>query len=181
MSDKKSEKAKKSKKPFIIIGVVVFTTLVLGLVATKVIIDGLKQGEDFVGKVAIEAEYKNTDGAMIEVEKESDDPVKYTEDLIKSNKEFVMLISTPACSEETARFRDFVKKYQKDHKISFYYLTSDYAQESSINDTIKYFPTVAIFKDGKIVKFLRFDSDDDMKYYKSYDGFAKWFEKYVEL
>lgn len=132
-------------------------------------------------KVVLDDSEKNTDGKMIEIADKTDDIENYTTDLINSNKEIVFLISNQVCSEETAQFREYVKKYQRDKHLSFYYITSDHAKKiEKIGETIKYYPTVVIFKDGKIKNYLHFDSNNDKQFYKSYDGFARWFEANVE-
>ena len=86
-----------------------------------------------------------------------------------------------AVSGETAEFKEYVLRFQKENKISFYYLTSDYVKDTLIYETVKYFPSVIIYDKGKIVKYLRFDSDEDKDFYRSYDGFSKWFKANVKL
>ena len=54
-------------------------------------------------------------------------------------------------------------------------------KDTSIYETVKYFPSVIIYDKGKIVKYLRFDSDEDKDFYRSYDGFSKWFKANVKL
>ena len=62
----------------------------------------------------------------------------------------------------------------------FYYLTSDYIKDSKVYETVKYYPSVIIFKEGKIINYLKYDSDSDIAYYKSYDGFLRWLKANVK-
>ena len=103
------------------------------------------------------------------------------ENIVKEKKDFVLYVSLPICNGDAAKFKEFVLDFQHKNKVSFYYLTSDYIKDTSVYETVKYFPSVIIYKDGKIINYLRYDSDEDKEYYKSYDGFSKWLRANVEL
>jgi hypothetical protein len=60
-------------------------------------------------------------------------------------------------------------------------MTSDFIKDTSLYQTVKYFPSVIIYRNGEIVKYLRYDSDEDKEFYKSYDGFEKWMKESVEF
>lgn len=51
----------------------------------------------------------------------------------------------------------------------------------NLNETLKYYPSVAIYQEGKIIAYLRADSNDDKSYYESVEGFREWFTKYISL
>ena len=48
-------------------------------------------------------------------------------------------------------------------------------------DNIKYYPSFAIYKDGKIIDYLEADSDEDLNRYKDVVEFEKWFKSYIQL
>lgn len=125
--------------------------------------------------IVLNSEYTNTDGKAIDISKQTEDVEGFLDGLINEKKSFVVYVSLPVCSGETAEFKEYVTEFQKNEKLSFYYITSDYVKDTSIYETVKYFPSVIIYDQGKIVTYLRFDSDEDAKYYKSYDEFKKWF------
>ena len=140
--------------------------IVVGFVFSRI----LEKSSDIVetNPVAINAEFYNEDGQK-----------KITADGLKTaidqQKSFVLFVSYPICSEETAQFKEYVREFQEKNKVSFYYITTDDIDGTVIKDTIKYFPTVAVFEKGEIKNYLRFDSDEDLQYYKSIEGFSKWF------
>ncbi len=134
-------------------------------------------------KIVLADEYKNTDGKQIEIAKqvEDDKVVEYFEKLKDEKKDFVLYVSLPVCNGDAAKFKEYVLNFQHKNNISFYYLTSDYIKKTSVYETVKYYPSVIIFKDGKIVNYLKYDSDEDVEYYKSYNGFEKWIKANVEF
>ncbi len=153
---------------------------IFGLVFYKVLEGGQIKVEE---KIVLSAEYKNTDGAQIEIAKQTSEEnvVNFFENTVKEKKDFVLYVSLPICNGDAAKFKEFVLDFQHKNKVSFYYLTSDYIKDTSVYETVKYFPSVIIYKDGKIINYLRYDSDEDKEYYKSYDGFSKWLRANVEL
>ena len=130
--------------------------------------------------IVLDAEYKNTDGKMIELAKNEEDPARFLDELAAEKKNFVVYVSLPICNGDAAKFKQFVLDFQRKEKLSFVYITSDYIKDTFIYDTVKYFPSVIIVKEGKIINYLRYDSDEDVEYYKSYDGFSKWLKANVE-
>ena len=163
-----AEKAQKTRShTWLIISLLsVVTLVVVGFVFNRI----LEKSGDIVetNPVVIDAEFYNEEGQK-----------KITTDDLNSaidqNKSFVLFVSYPICSEETAQFKEYVREFQEKNKVSFYYITTDDIDGTVVKDTIKYFPTVAVFEKGEIKNYLRFDSDEDLQYYKSIEGFSKWF------
>ena len=170
------------KKPFIF-GIVALVFLVaLGFTLWKIFDRNSNEKPLNPPEVVttLDREYVGTDGKQIEIAKETEDVNGILNNLIENKKSFVIYVSLPICEGSTAEFKSYVHDFQKENSLSFYYLTSDYAKETMIFNTVKYFPSVIIVKEGEIVKYLRYDSDEDAEYYKSYDGFSKWFKNNVE-
>ena len=178
---KKSEKQGKNKK-LILIAIAVLALLALfGFIFYKVLSGSEKlEVED---SIVLDAEYKNTNGNQIEIAKEvkENEVVPFFEELVASKKSFVLYVSLPICNGDAAKFKEYVLEFQKKNHVSFYYMTSDYIKDSSLYKTVKYFPSVITYKDGKIVNYLKYDSDEDKEFYKSYSGFEKWFNANVKI
>ena len=179
----KNKKKVENKKLIIIATIVLIALAIFGFVFYKIIDNAGKKAIEVKDTIVLDAEYKNTDGKQIEIAKENkeEEVVAYFESLVDSKKSFVVYVSLPVCSGITAEFKPHVLEFQRRNSLSFYYLTSDYVKETSLYKTVKYFPSVITYKDGKIVNFLRYDSDEDLAYYQTYDNFAKWFEANVEF
>lgn len=177
-SDKKSDRT--SNKKLIIIAIVTLVALAVFGFVFFAILGGANKKVVVEDSIVLDAEYKNTDGAQIEIAKESEDPARFLDELIESEKSFVLYVSLPICNGDAAKFKQYVLDFQHKEKISFYYLTSDYIKDTKVYETVKYFPSVIIVKEGKIINFLKYDSDEDIEYYKSYDGFSKWLKANVK-
>lgn len=172
--------SKPSSKKLIIIAIATLVALaVFGFVFYQ-ILGGSGKKVEVEETLVLDAEYKNTDGKQIELAKESEDPAAFLDQMLEDKKSFVLYVSLPICNGDAAKFKQYVLDFQRREQVSFYYLTSDYIKDSKIYETIKYFPSVIIVKDGKIINYLRYDSDEDVEFYKSYDGFSKWFKTNVE-
>jgi len=171
---------KKSNKKLLIIAIATLVALaVFGFIFFK-ILGGAGKKVEVEESIVLDAEYKNTDGKMIELAKNEEDPARFLDELAAEKKNFVVYVSLPICNGDAAKFKQFVLDFQRKEKLSFVYITSDYIKDTFIYDTVKYFPSVIIIKEGKIINYLRYDSDEDVEYYKSYDGFAKWLKANVE-
>ena len=174
---------RKTNKKLILIAIATLVALaVFGFLFYK-ILGGAGKPVEVEERVVLDAEYKNTDGTQIEIAKKtSEDSVPaFFEDLVSSKKNFVIYVSLPICSGDAAKFKEYVLDFQRKNHLSFYYLTSDYVKDTSLYSTVKYFPSVIIYKDGKVANYLKYDSDADLEYYKSYDGFSKWLKTNVEF
>ena len=179
---KKEEKRKYNKK-IILIAIITLVALTLfGYIFYKVL-GGTREKLEVEETIVLDAEYKNTDGNQIEIAKkvEEDEVVPFFENLVASKKSFVLYVSLPICNGDAAKFKEYVLDFQRKNHVSFYYLTSDYVKDTSLYKTVKYFPSVITYKDGKIVNYLHYDSDEDKEFYKSYEGFERWFKANVEL
>ena len=102
------------------------------------------------------------------------------EDLIKSKENFVVFIYQPMCTMSSS-FEEILDEYMKKSKISIYKMSFTDMKKTSLKDTVKFYPSFIIFKDGEVVDFLDADSDEDTKKYKELDAFKEWFEGYVEI
>ncbi len=172
--------SKTSNKKLIIIAIATLVVLaVFGFVFYKVL-GGASQEIKVEETLLLDAKYKNTDGQQIELAEVSEDPVATLDQMFEDKKSFVLYVSLPICNGDAAKFKQYVLDFQHREKVSFYYLTSDYIKDSLVYETVKYFPSVIIVKEGKIINYLKYDSDEDIEYYKSYDGFSKWFKSNVE-
>lgn len=172
----------KNKKLILIAIAILAALAIFGFIFYKVL-SGSEKELRVEDSIVLDAEYKNTDGKQIEIAKEveEDEVVPFFEELVASKKSFVLYVSLPICTGDAAKFKEYVLDFQRKNHVSFYYLTSDYVKDTSLYETVKFFPSVITYKDGKIVNYLKYDSDEDKEFYKSYNGFEKWFKANVEI
>ena len=102
------------------------------------------------------------------------------DDLIKSKENFVVFIYQPMCTM-SSEFEKLLDEYMDIKKISIYKMSFTDMKKTSLKDTVKFYPSFIIFKDGEVVDFLDADSDEDTNKYKILKAFNEWFEGYVEI
>lgn len=102
------------------------------------------------------------------------------DDLIKSKENFVVFIYQPMCTM-SSEFEKLLDEYMDIRKISIYKMSFTDMKKTSLKDTVKFYPSFIIFKDGEVVDFLDADSDEDTNKYKILKAFKEWFEGYVEI
>ena len=170
-------------KKLVIIAIATLVALAVGGFVFFAILGGANKPVPVEDSIILDAEYKNTNGQQIEIAKEvkEDEVAPFFENLVASKKSFVIYVSLPICNGDAAKFKEYVLDFQRKNNVSFYYLTSDYIKDTSLYQTVKYFPSVIIYKDGKIINYLKYDSDSDLEYYKSYSGFERWLRANVKF
>ena len=81
----------------------------------------------------------------------------------------------------SSSFEEILDKYMKERTISVYKMSFTDMKKTELKNTIRFYPSFIIFKDGEVVDFLDADSDEDTNKYKEFDAFKEWFESYVEV
>ena len=83
-------------------------------------------------------------------------------------------IFTTPCDEI---FKVVMDKY----KIDIVSVPFSELKKTDYYETVKLAPSIIIIKDGKIVTYLKADSDEDFKRYQDSEEFEKWLDKYIYL
>lgn len=144
--------------------------LVLLLIMACLLITGCKKEES---KFSFDEKYYHK-SEFIELEKEN------LNKLIKDKESFGIFIYQPLCSN-SYEFNKVLTEFSKKYQISFYKMSYSNMKETKLGDSIKYYPSLVIFKDGKMIDFLDANSNEDINYYKTLRGLKKWFSKYVNI
>lgn len=156
---------------------------VLGLVVALVVL--LIGGVLFVGavsgwfddpKVTLDAEYycEVDCGEFMEIDATSYDG------LIAEKKSFVVFVDQGGCTTAD-RLRGFVTEYAKETGIRVYRMMFEEVKKTSLYESVKYYPSVAVVAKGKVVSWLRADSDEDAGAYNDYEEFKEWLNGRLEL
>lgn len=124
-------------------------------------------------KVTLDSEYQ---GASEQLELGS--PESY-EELIADKKSFIVFIDQAGCTTAD-RLRGFMKDYSEESEIKYYHFMWEQLRKSTLHDNVKYYPSIAIISKGKVVDFLKADSDDDAKYYNNYDDLKNWLDSFIK-
>lgn len=100
--------------------------------------------------------------------------------LMNNKESFALFIYQPACVT-SSDFEQVLYDFMQSNNIKIYKIAFSDIKNTKLNESIKYYPSFAIFNKGQMVDYLDANSDDDLKYYKSKVEFKKWFTNYVLL
>ena len=122
-------------------------------------------------KFYIEDVYYNKSGLQDTTSKEIDK-------LIKNKKSFVLFTYNDFCSFSVPCDSVFE---EASNKLNITILQIPYRdfKKTVLNKKIKYGPSVIIIKEGKVVKYLDAEKDDDKILYQDVKKFNTWLNKYI--
>ncbi len=101
-------------------------------------------------------------------------------DQINEGKSFAVFAHQPGC-QTSAELAQIVQDFSSQHSLKFYQIGFSDLKNSGLVSELRFYPTFVIFRDGKVVDFLKADSGDDMSAFTSLEGFIEWFNKYVRV
>ncbi len=99
--------------------------------------------------------------------------------LIDEKKSFGLFIYQSSC-ESSANFEKVLTEFSEQNQIQLEMTSFSYVRKSGLVGDLKYYPSFALYHDGKLVTFLDADSDSDISYYQSVAEFTEWWKKYVQ-
>ena len=100
--------------------------------------------------------------------------------LISDKKSFIVMAHMATCPVKMP-LTNTTKEFAKQHNITILDLNSDEFKKTELAKSVKYLPSAAIYRDGKLVAYLDAESDTDMQYYQSADDFKNWVTRWVNL
>lgn len=99
--------------------------------------------------------------------------------LIAEKESFILYIyGNCVCS---IKFNSIIKDFAEKNNVIIHTLNSELVSQTAIDKYIKYFPTVIVFKKGKIIDYLKSDRNDNLVYYESSKEFTKWLTSYINI
>lgn len=99
------------------------------------------------------------------------------EELINNKKSFILFVDQDGCTTAD-RLRTYALDWASQEKIQLLRMAFSDVKESSLFNFVKYYPSVVIVSEGKVIGWLKADSDDDAGAYNDYNDFAKWMEAF---
>lgn len=97
-------------------------------------------------------------------------------ELVQSRQDFTVIAHMTICPAEFP-LTTIAKQLAREEKMTIYALSEEEFRKTELAEKIKYLPTAAIYKDGKMVKYLDAEKDEDLKYYQTVEGLKGWIEK----
>ena len=120
-------------------------------------------------KVKLDAEYYADGAEFMEL------TAGEYEGLIEAKKSFVVMVDQSGCTTAD-RLREYVTRYMTETGILAYRMVFEEVKESSLHTQVKYYPSVVVVSRGRVMAYLRADSDEDADKYNDYDAFKKWMD-----
>ena len=99
---------------------------------------------------------------------------------INNNESFILYTYNNFCALPI-HCENIFKEVLEKNKIDALSIPFEDFKETSFYKKVKYAPSVLLIKDGKIIDYLKADSDDDYDKYQKVDVFQEWLEKYIYL
>ena len=127
-------------------------------------------------KVSLDVEYycgETCDGEYAELTSEE------YENMVKAEKSFIVFVDQGGCTTAD-RMREYVVKYALEKGIKVYRMMFSNMKETSLHTNVKYYPSVVVISKGRIMNWLKADSDDDAEKYNNYDSFKEWAEGIIK-
>lgn len=155
------------------LGIPSLVVLLVIVLASGVLFMGAVSGWFNGGKIILDEEYycgEDCSGEFMDI------TVEEYEKLIEAKKSFIVFIDQSGCTTAD-RLRGYISDLSLEMKVQAYRMMFQEVKESSLHDFVKYYPSVAIIAKGKVVSFLRADSDEDAEAYNNYEEFKAWMKK----
>lgn len=98
--------------------------------------------------------------------------------LLLDKESFGIFIYDASCTT-SSDFNKVLQEFSQKYKLYLYSISFQNMKETSLSEKVKFCPSFAIYKNGKLIDFLDASSDEDTDVYKSVDNFSNWFFGYV--
>ena len=99
-------------------------------------------------------------------------------ELSNAKKTFAVFVDKDGCTTAD-KMRSFVLDYMKENGVKIYRISYEDMKETSMHELVKYYPSVAIISKGKVFKFLKADSNEDVDAFENKEAFNAWMNKYL--
>lgn len=102
------------------------------------------------------------------------------EQLIQERSSFIVFIDQPNCITAN-KLREMLNNIADEYQIHIYHTMWSDIQGTNLRENIKYYPSIAIIKQGQIITALDANSDAHVAYYNSETDLKDWLSRYVKL
>ncbi len=160
---------KEKKKQLGVLGLIIALIIVL---LGSLIFVGAVAGWFDDPKVMIDESYLTESPELKDIE-----PEDYKE-LIDAKSSFIVFVDQDGCTTAD-RLRGYMDDYIEEKGITAYRIMFEDMKETTLHNSIKYYPSVAIINKGEVKYYLRADSDEDADIYNDYNVFKNWMDERI--
>ena len=101
-------------------------------------------------------------------------------ELEKNKESFLVMVYTEGCFS-CMDFEEVLTNFTTEYNLQIFRINITDIENTNISGKVKYTPSLVIYKEGKVYKYLNADSDDDTKYYKDTKNLKEWLDKYIKF
>ena len=124
-------------------------------------------------RVVLSEEYRGEGGiGMITI----DDLKTMTED----KKSFLLFVSQPEC-KTAEKLREILQELITEYPIQIFEVSFSELKESGLASEVRFYPSLIVYRQGKIADFLDANDSEDSEAYNSLDGLKEWLMNVVIL
>ena len=103
---------------------------------------------------------------------------KKLNELEDNSESFLVMVYTTGCFS-CMDFEKVLTKFTKEYNLQIFRINIKDIDNTNISGKIKYTPSLVIYNEGKVYKYLDAESDKDTKYYKDITNLKEWLDKYI--
>lgn len=123
-------------------------------------------------KFTLSSEYTSKSGFQ-------DATVEEIQGSIDAKKSFAVFVYQPEC-RSSEDLEKIVKSFSEEKEVIFLRIAYSELKESGLIPELKYYPSVVLYRDGKVVDFLKANDDSYTSAYTTSEGFREWWGKYIK-
>lgn len=101
-------------------------------------------------------------------------------ELEKSKESFLIMVYTTGCFS-CMDFEKVLNDFTTENNLQVLRINITDIKNTKLANKIKYTPTLVIYRDGKVYRYLDANSDKDTEYYKSTTNLKTWLDGYILL
>lgn len=125
------------------------------------------------GRVVMSTEYRGEGGiGTITI----DDLRKMTEE----KKSFILFVSQPGC-QAAEKLRGILQELITEYPIQIFEVGFSDLKDSGLANEVRFYPSLVVYRQGKVAEFLDANDSADTEAYNSLDGLRNWLTNVVIL
>lgn len=100
------------------------------------------------------------------------------EQLLRDKKSALLFIDQSGC-HNAAAMAESLKNIMAEHQIGVYRMQFSVMKTTSLHDQVEYYPSLVVINKGKIVNWLKADSNQDTERFRDEQALRDWIAEYV--
>lgn len=100
--------------------------------------------------------------------------------MVNDKKSFLLFVSQPECIA-AEKLRGILQELITEYPIQIFEISFADLKGSGLADEVRFYPSLVIYRQGKVAEFLDANDDADAAAYNSLDGLKEWLTNVVIL